>query len=523
MRIRTTTPALLVALAAAACGVDGGSGDAPTATTATSDVVIEVEVEELPAGGSVAPVDDGRVPVIVDYSPTTSDVAALLYVTQHPSAHLVAVTLAGTGESHCDRGVANTRALLAVVGMSDVPVACGQEQPVGPGNEWPGDWRQAADRLDGLDLPPVETAGGEAGAAELLASTAADRGRVTIVALGPLTNLAVAIDGWPDLSEHVTQVVTMGGAVDVAGNATNGAAEWNYFIDPSAVDVVLRSGIPVTMVPLDATNSVPVTRSWFDALAGHRTSPAAQAVHDLFAASRPYDSGFSFWDELAAAVALDPTFVTLEEQAIVIDLDGAEQGRTRIDAAGTEVQVAVAADRERFERDLLTTLNGGVAPPSITTASADEIEYLGAVEAAVLELGAAIETLFQTPVQRELEEIERRAADGELTPADGATIRGFLTEFWTGADGHVQTFRDDVGELDPPESVRREHDEYVGAIDALIDSTDDRLDEIATGDPTELLGSLWEPTEEIEAMTAACEALASTASGLGIDARTCPD
>jgi inosine-uridine nucleoside N-ribohydrolase len=191
----------------------------------------------------VAPADSGRVPVIVDYSPTTSDVAALLYVTQHPSADLLAVTLAGTGESHCEIGIANTRALLTVVGLSDIPVACGQGQPIGAGNPWPADWREAADRLDGLILPdraPTDPADGDADAAELLASIAADHGPVTIVALGPLTNLAVAIDDRPDLSEHVAQIVTMGGAVNVEGNATNGVAEWNYFIDPTAVDFVIR-------------------------------------------------------------------------------------------------------------------------------------------------------------------------------------------------------------------------------------------------------------------------------------------
>ncbi len=190
-----------------------------------------------------------------------------------------------TGESHCDRGVANTRALPALVGLPDITVACGQQQTVGAGNEWPADWREAADRLDGLDFAPTDAVVDDADAAELLASIAADHGPVTIIALGPLTNLAVAIDQWPDPPKHVAEIVSMGGALDVEGNATNGVAEWNYFIDPSAVDIVLRSGIPVTMVPLDATNSVPVTKAWFDALTGNRVTAAADAVHDLFAAS----------------------------------------------------------------------------------------------------------------------------------------------------------------------------------------------------------------------------------------------
>ncbi len=198
----------------------------------------------------------------------------------------------------------------------------------------------------------------------------------------------------------------MGGALNVEGNATNGVAEWNYFIDPSAVDIVLRSGVPVTMVPLDATNSVPVTKAWFDALTGHRVTAAADAVHDLFAATRPYEFGFFFWDELAAAVAFDPTVVTFDNEPVVIDVDGVEQGRTRVDTSGATVRIAVAADRERFERELLTTLNGGVGRPAIPAASNDATQYFLAVEAIVAEMSDATESLFQTPLEQELEAIE---------------------------------------------------------------------------------------------------------------------
>ena len=524
MRVRTLTPVLLFALAATGCGVDGESGDEPEPTTAATDAVIEVE-EQSAGDGASAPVDSGRMPVIVDYSPTTSDVAALLYVTQHASADLLAVTLAGTGESHCDQGVANTRALLALVDLPDVPVACGQEQPIGAGNEWPTDWRDAADRLDGLDLldlAPTDPAGGGADAAELLASIAADHGPVTIVALGPLTNLAVAIDDRPDLSEHVAQIVTMGGAVDVEGNAPNGVAEWNYFIDPAAVDVVFRSGIPVTMVPLDATNSVPVTKAWFDALAGHRTSAASHAVYDLFAASKPHELDFFFWDELTAAAAFDSTMVTLDEQQIAIDLDVEEQGRTRRDTSGATVRIAVTADRQRFERELLATLNGGAAPPDSPAASNDEIQYFTEVEMIVAEMSDAIEMLFETPLEQELEAIEQRAENTTLTSVDDVTIRAFFTGFWTGADEHMKAFRSSLRNFDPPPSVRSEHDDYLAAIDALIATTDDRLAEIETRAPAELLSSFWGPDDELEAMDAACEALGATAIRLGINAMTCP-
>ncbi len=525
MNVRRRTPIVLLVLAAAACNTDGAAGRPATSVDAGSAGVVPVGTGSAPAAetASAEPRDE-PLQIIVDYSPTSSDVAALMYVTQHPDADLLAVTLAGTGESHCTKATSNTEALLASVGLSDVPVACGREQPIGPGNEWPDEWRASADRLDGLDLRDAGDAAASSNidAADLLASLASDAHPVTIIALGPLTNLAVAIERHDGFAQHVAGVVTMGGAVTVIGNATNDTAEWNYFIDPTAVDIVLRSGIPVTMVPLDATNDVPVTRAWFDALGRHRTTVAANAVHDLFEASRPFEFGFYFWDELATAATFDPTLVTFDEQPISIDLDGPGQGATRIDPAGTTVRIAVAADSERFHEELLATLNGGAPPPDNTATSPAEVEYFRAVEQSVRVLRDAIDTLLRSQLETEMQGIEQRAANDELTPEDDVTLRTFLTDFWTGAEVHTTVLRDALLRLDPPAAVQPEHDAYVAALDALIASTHDRLADIQTRDTADLLSSLWEPSEEIEAMTASCEALHAAASSRGITTMICP-
>lgn len=524
MNPQRLTAVLLLAVTAAACGSESSATD-PTTPPQDSTVSTTTRVDSTNAATAeaVPAVAAGeKLRVVVDYSPTSSDVAALMYVTQHPSADLLAVTLAGTGESHCAEGVANTRALLATVDLADVPVACGVEKPFGPGNEWPDDWRDAADGLDGLDL---QHAGSEAGettdAADLLASVASDGAPVTIIALAPLTNLAVAIERHDGFADHVAGVVTMGGAIGVEGNASNNAAEWNYFIDPTAVDVVLRSGIRVTMVPLDATNTVPVTKVWFDSLSGHQTTAAANVVHDLFAASRPFEFGFFFWDELAAATAFDPTLVTLDDQLIIIDLDGPKQGQTRVDAAGASVRVAVTADSERFQAGLLSTLNGGVAEPDIGAASSEELDYFVAVEVAVADLSAAIETLFVTPSAQAIEEIEHRADNGELTAEDEVTLRTFLTDFWTTTDEQMRALRATLAQLDPPAFAEGEHDRYLAAIDAVIDAKDDRLADLATPDAAELLSILREPDGSVEAMNAACAALGTAGFRVGIDAETC--
>src|SRR5690606_32715934 len=153
------------------------------------------------------------------------------YLASHPDVDLLAVTLAGTGESHCEAGVPNTLGLLALAGLTDVPVACGSTEPLGPGHEWPSEWRDAADKLFPLRFDARPPAASETrSAVDLLADTAAATDGLTIVALGPLTNLAAAVAQHPRFDGDVAMVYSMGGAIGVAGNAPNGS-EWNYYVD----------------------------------------------------------------------------------------------------------------------------------------------------------------------------------------------------------------------------------------------------------------------------------------------------
>ena len=230
-------------------------------------------------------------------------------------------------------------------------MACGRTTPIGPGKSWPAEWRERSDALVGLDLS-TGTPDLAVDAADLIADRAAEHGGpVTILAVGPLTNLAAALGEHDDLADDVSMIYTMGGAFDVDGNAPNHSAEWNYYIDPTAVEVVLESAIPVTVIPLDATNFVPVTWDWFVELTTHNTTPAATVVHDLLAATPAWDLGFDFWDELTAAAMLDPTLVTYEDRTVSVITEGEGAGRIETGANGATVRVALAADAERFERE----------------------------------------------------------------------------------------------------------------------------------------------------------------------------
>jgi inosine-uridine nucleoside N-ribohydrolase len=483
----------------------------------------------VPADTVQPAADSAAAPIslVVDYSPTVSDVTALLALTQDPDVDLLAVTLPGTGESHCADGVPNTLALLALVGLHDVPVACGADVPLGPATDWPESWREAADALAGAGLEPDPEAapnGGRGDAVDLIARVVAEHANpVTILALGPLTNLALAVERHPEIVTGVATLYTMGGAIDVAGNAPNGTAEWNYAADPTAVSIVLAAGWPITIVPLDATDRVPVTRAWFEQLARHHVTAAATAVHGLMDAARPFETGFFFWDELTAAVVLDESLVTLDERTVAIVTAGSDRGALRPDPDGAAVRIASAVDTTRFEDLLLETLNGGVPAPIVAAATDDEVAYFEAVGAASRRLDDALSALFESPAARRFDEIVGED-DGPvaLTEAEEGEIRIFMVGFWTGALDRIGAYRAELDRLDVPDDLDVRHEEYVTALDAVEASRDERVASLEQLHGEELVSSLWAPSGVLERAVEACDALQTAATERDLTIAVCP-
>jgi inosine-uridine nucleoside N-ribohydrolase len=307
-----------------------------------------------------------RTPVVVDTDLSSDDVLALLYLAQSPKVELKAVTVAGTGLVHCPAGARNALELLALAGQGGVPVACGSDTPLGGLNAVPAEWRTAADGLFGLELPPAQ-AKPRGDAVSLLRQTAPG---ATVLELAPMTNLAGAFRSDRKLAARIDRVVAMGGALDVPGNAPGAlAAETNAWLDPTALREVLRSGVPVTLVPLDATNQVPVTTYVSRALQRyHYATPAATAAWDLVSATHMDTGGTYFWDPLAAALVVDPAVASTASRHVDVSADG----RTVRSGAGADITAATRVLRTRFERDLVGGLLGGAAftiPPRRPTAT----------------------------------------------------------------------------------------------------------------------------------------------------------
>jgi pyrimidine-specific ribonucleoside hydrolase len=309
----------------------------------------------------------GPTPVIVDYSPTVSDVGGLMYLLAHPDVEVIAISLPVTGEAGCDLGFEVTQGILAMFGREEIPVACDPETP-SHARSWPPQFLEGHENLS-LGLPVSTVTASDERASDLIARTAMEAGRpVVIYAVAPLTNVARAFHDHPDLANAVERIVIMGGAVDVPGNVGVPDAEWNLWIDVAAAAAVIGSGVPVTLVPLDATNFVPIPRWYQRALSEAKQTDAIVYLDRMVRLFPAVTSGFFFmWDELAASVAAGETYTTTKEMSVLVVEGGPNDGKTA-SGEGNQVTVAIGVDDpDAFYANFLSTLAGSPVKVGSTT------------------------------------------------------------------------------------------------------------------------------------------------------------
>jgi len=307
--------------------------------------------------------------VVIDTDMAVDDWMAILYLLQRPEVTVEAITVVGTGEAHCAPGIRNALDLAALAGNEDIPVSCGRESPLQGDHTFPSTWRDSVDNLAGLSLAKNPNPPSSQSAVELLTSAIQDSPqKVILVTLGPLTNVSEALQSEPSLVDNLDMIYVMGGAVNVPGNLQvpgvdldNRVAEWNMYVDPHAAAVVLDSGAPITLVPLDATNRAPLNMDFYRRLGADRTTPEADFVYQALTQMQDFinSGGYYFWDPLAAAIATDEALATVEPQTLtVIEQEGSESGRTLGSGEGSTVLVCTEADAAAFEEVFLHTLNG---------------------------------------------------------------------------------------------------------------------------------------------------------------------
>jgi inosine-uridine nucleoside N-ribohydrolase len=296
-------------------------------------------------------------PVLIDTDPGIDDALALLFAWSSPEIRVEAIT---TVAGNVPLAAANTNVLRLLALRRPEPhpvVAAGAASPLARALTTATRYHGEDGLGDLPDWPAVERLAESPDAVSVILDAARRHGReLTIVALGPLTNLALALKADAAVMGRVGRVVAMGGAVDVPGNVTP-TAEFNMNVDPEAAHRVLAAGLPLELVPLDATRQAVLPRAGMRATLAR--SPGTLASRIQAFSERGFrishtdgEAGMALHDPLAAAVAVDPSLVKWEAVHLAVGPDG----ETHRASGSPNCRFARAVDRDRFTRLFLDRL-----------------------------------------------------------------------------------------------------------------------------------------------------------------------
>jgi inosine-uridine nucleoside N-ribohydrolase len=294
-------------------------------------------------------------PIILDVDPGHDDAVAIMLACGAPGLELLAVTTVA-GNAPLEKTTNNALRVLSLIGRPEVPVGAGASAPlVRP-------LRTAVDihgesGLEGPEIPDPSSEPDKRGAVELMVDAVRGSSEpVTLVPVGPLTNVALFLREHPELKERVARISLMGGSIGL-GNTTP-AAEFNVYVDPEAAREVFECGLPVTMIGLDVTHRAgagPAQRERLRSLGQH--GGVLAELLEFFAATYERVYGFDappLHDPVAVAAVLEPAL--LETRSMRVDVECESEltrGETVCDFYGVtgrppNAEVGVALDREGF-------------------------------------------------------------------------------------------------------------------------------------------------------------------------------
>lgn len=305
-------------------------------------------------------------PVVLDCDPGHDDAVAILLAVASPVIDLRAVTTT-FGNCSVQDATHNALRVLTLAGETGVPVASGADGPVNGRREL-GNYVHGISGLDGPELPAPGFSPEPESAVELLRRLLSEADEpITVVATGPLTNIARLLHESPESRSRISEVIFMGGSTE-RGNHTP-TAEFNAYADPEALALVIEAGVSLRMVGLNLTHQALATP---DVVARMRAMP-----HDMGRVCAEWMGFFGssyerIWDFAAppvhdpctVAAVIDPAVVTWQRAFLAVELDGRwTRGTTVVDLhrrypdSAPNAQVAVSLDAERYWNLVLSSID----------------------------------------------------------------------------------------------------------------------------------------------------------------------
>ncbi|MEZ5752481.1 MAG: nucleoside hydrolase [Paracoccaceae bacterium] len=258
--------------------------------------------------------------IIIDTDPGQDDAVAILLALASPELEVLGITCVA-GNVPLPLTTKNARVICELAGRPDIKVFAGCDAPL-QRKLVTAEHVHGKTGLDGITLPDPVMPLQDQHAVDFIIDTLRAQDGVTLVPIGPLTNIATALQRAPDIAARIDQIVLMGGAYFEVGNITP-AAEFNIYVDPEAAEIVFKSGVPLVVMPLDVTHKALTTRPRIEAFRalGHVGEVVASWTDffERFDMEKYGSEGAPLHDPCTIAWLLDPTLFTGREINVEIE------------------------------------------------------------------------------------------------------------------------------------------------------------------------------------------------------------
>ena len=304
--------------------------------------------------------------IIFDTDPGIDDALALLLLAAAPELDLLAITVTH-GNTSQEKCLSNALKLVELLGIEQVPVARGAQEPLvkelSVAEETHGDGGLGYAVLPEPKVKPIQESAHDL----IIRLVNENPGQITLLCVGPMTNIALALLKQPQIAKNIKRIVAMGGSIHYPGNSTP-QSEYNVFCDPESFEIVVNAGVDFTLVPLDVTYQCLLTTQHIEQITLARPEiknfiEESTRFYIEFHAEYQGIQGCAINDPLAAAILIDPTLVENRDYFLSVDLSGGpSKAKTIADHYGAlkkapNAKVSMAVEVDRFMKLFIERMN----------------------------------------------------------------------------------------------------------------------------------------------------------------------